>query len=354
MVWNIPIKKAILSLIFLNLSVISQLEAQEVPQKMVAVLGFYNLENLFDTINDPEKNDEDFLPSGNYHYTGEVYQKKLINLSGIIDLLGKEVNSDGVAILGVSEVENKQVLKDLVRQEALAEERLRIVHFESHDSRGIDNALLYNPKYFRVLGARPLYVQVDGKEYITRSILWVHGQLLGEPIDVFVNHWPSRRGGESATAYLRDSAAAVVRHTMDSLLELDPQARFVVMGDMNDDPTNESIAEILNARGEKKEVTDAHTMYNPFYKFYKAGMGTTAYRDAWSLFDQIILGKYFLSEDPQQWNYLSAQVFKKRFMQQKFGHFKGYPLRSFSNAQWIGGYSDHFPVLVYLLKNMDS
>ncbi len=347
--------QAKLFLIFIYLSAFGHLQAQDTDKNnIVAAVGFYNLENLFDTVNDTAKNDEDFLPDGNYNYTTQVYQAKLMNLSSVIDKLAKDVNSDGIAILGVSEVENKSVLKDLVKQEALKEEKLRIVHFNSHDYRGIDNAMLYNPKYFRVTAAKPLYLHLNGKEYITRSVLWVTGYLLDEKVHVFVNHWPSRRGGEAATAYLRDSCAALVRRTMDSLLEVEDEARFIVMGDMNDDPVNESMYEILNAKGEKSEVIDNRVLYNPYYNFYKAGMGTTAYRDAWSLFDQIVLGKYFLGENEDQLKYLSAEVFRKSFMQQKFGHFKGYPLRSFSNSQWKNGYSDHFPVVVYLYKKMKT
>ncbi len=322
--------------------------------KVVVPIAFYNLENLFDTINDPDINDEDFLPDGSYSYTSKIYNKKLQNLSDVISKLGVDVNSDGPALLGVSEIENREVLVDLIAQPSLKERKYKIVHFNSHDYRGVDVALIYNPKYFRVLSAKPLYMYIKGKEYITRSVLWVTGSLMGEKIHVFVNHWPSRRGGESATAYLREAGAQICRRVMDSLLRQDSSSNFIVMGDLNDDPTNNSVEGVLRAKPDIPEVKNPRDMYNPFYKFYKNGNGTTAYRDAWSLFDQIILGKDLTARgDSDQWSYLSAEVFNKPFMNQKFGRYKDYPLRSYSYGKWLDGYSDHYPVLVYLTRNMN-
>ncbi len=321
--------------------------------KVVAPVAFYNLENLFDTLNDPDINDEDFLPTGSYNYNTKIYTSKLHNLATVISKLGTEINPDGFALLGVSEVENKEVLKDLVAQPELKDRGLRIVHFNSHDYRGIDVALLYNPKYFRVLSAKPYYMYIDGKEYITRSVLWVRGKLLDEEIDILVNHWPSRRGGESATAYLREAAAAIDRSVMDSVLGIDSTANFIVMGDLNDDPTNNSVVGVLGAKPEIEEVKSAKDLYNPYYNLYKAGMGSSAYRDAWSLFDQIILGKGFLyKNNKNKWTYKGAEIYKEDFMVQRFGRYKGYPLRSFSYGKWLDGYSDHFPSVIYLAKSV--
>ncbi len=329
--------------------------AKKSNEKVVAPIAFYNLENLFDTLNDPDINDEDFLPYGSYRYNTKVYTGKLHNLATVISKLGTDINPDGVALLGVSEVENKDVLQDLVAQPELAPRDLKIVHFNSHDYRGIDVALLYNPKYFRVLSARPYFLYIDGEEYITRSVLWVRGKLLGEEVDIMVNHWPSRRGGEAATAYLREAAAAIDRHLMDSLLEAGEAANFIVMGDLNDDPTNKSVVEVLGAKPEISEVVESRDLYNPYYNFYKNGMGSSAYRDAWSLFDQIILGKDLLkSTDESPWRYERAMIFKEDFMVQRYGRYKGYPLRSFSYGKWLNGYSDHYPSVVYLTKTLSK
>ncbi len=332
------------------------LQAQEKPsdRKIVAPIGFYNLENLFDTLNDPDINDEDFLPKGSYGYNSEIYKAKLHNLATVISKLGTDINPDGVALLGVAEVENKEVLKDLVAQPDLASRGLRIVHFNSHDYRGIDVALLYNPKYFRVLSARPYFLYIDSKEYITRSVLWVRGKLLDEEIDVFVNHWPSRRGGEAATAYLREAAAGIDRHIMDSLLEAGAKPNFLVMGDLNDDPTNKSVVEVLGAKPDIDKVLSDKDLYNPYFNMYRNGLGSSAYRDAWSLFDQIILGRGFVtSEEDNSWRFEGAKIFKEDFMLQSYGRYKGYPLRAFSYGKWLNGYSDHFPAVVYLSRKQN-
>ncbi len=347
--------KILTNILILLIACCFSVSGKKKNQKMVVPIAFYNLENLFDTLNDPDINDEDFLPNGSYSYTSQIYTKKLSNLSEVIARLGVDVNPDGPVLLGVSEVENKSVLQDLVKQDQIKDRNYKIVHFNSHDYRGIDVALLYNPEYFRVLSAKPLYMYIDGEEYITRSVLWVTGSLMGDKVHVFVNHWPSRRGGESATAYLREAGAAIDRHIMDSLLEVDPSSRFIVMGDLNDDPTNNSVLKVLNTKPEISQVQASRDMYNPFYKFYKNGIGSSAYRDAWSLFDQIILGKDFVkTTDENQWTYLSAKVFNEPFMNQKFGRYKGYPLRSFSYGKWLDGYSDHYPVIVYLSRMMSA
>ncbi len=313
------------------------------------VVGFYNLENLFDTLNDSTKNDDDFTPNGSYANTEEVFRKKLSNIADVISQLGIEKNEDGPALLGVAEVENYYVLQELVKQKKIAKRNYKIVHFDSPDYRGIDVALLYNPTYFKLLEARALYVSLAaaGSTFPTRDILYVKGNLKGEPIHVFVNHWPSRRGGEAASSEKRKLAAGVCKKMIDSLRKDEPNIKTIVMGDLNDDPINQSVTEVLKATGNRKKAS-INNMYNPWLSFYKQGIGTIAWQDTWGLFDQIILSYAWVNKKSSGLHFSSAEVFNRSFLIEKSGRYKGYPKRSFSWGVWNDGYSDHFPTLIYL------
>lgn len=321
---------------------------QTIAQQSV-VLGFYNLENLFDTMDDSIKNDEEFTPNGSYAYTDEIFQKKLSNLAEVIAQMGVAKNEDGAAILGVAEVENRFVLEELAKQKLLRNRNYQIVHFESPDNRGIDVGLLFQPKYFRLLAAQPLTVSLEvvGDSYPTRDILYVKGRLMGEMVHIFVNHWPSRRGGEAASREKRNEAARVCKHFIDSLRQIEPNIKTIVMGDLNDDPINESVTTVLKAKGSTKNLK-ANMMYNPWLRFYKQGIGTIAYQDTWGLFDQIIMSPAWVDKKTKGLKFYRAEVFNKPFLIQKDGQFKGYPKRSFSWGKWNDGYSDHFPTLIYL------
>lgn len=320
-----------------------------VTAQSYTVVAFYNLENLFDTVNDSIKNDDDFTPDGKNANTEKVFRKKLNNLADVISIMGIEKNEDGPALLGVAEIENRFVLEELAKEKKLRKRNYKIVHFESPDKRGIDCGLMYNPKYFRVLAARPLLVSLErlGDSYPTRDVLYVKGRLRGELVHVFVNHWPSRRGGEAATREKRKEAARVCKNLIDSLKKQDPNLKAIVMGDMNDDPINASVAEVLNATGKIKNLTP-DKMFNPWMKYFKKGIGTIAWQDAWGLFDQIILSPTWVGKDTKGLKYSGAEVFNKGFLYQKDGRYKGYPKRSFSWGKWNDGYSDHFPTLIYL------
>ena len=274
----------------LLLAVNISLLAQKKDYK-AAVIAFYNLENLFDTLDNTLINDEEFLPSGPRNYNSEIYFDKLNKLATVISQLGTEMTPDGPAILGVAEVENDTVLNDLVRHKLIEKRNYKIVHYDSRDFRGIDVGLLYNPKYFIVEASDKLFVQLPGGSkdaYFTRDILWVKGKLGGETIHIYVNHWPSRSGGEQRSAPARNAAAQVCKNHMDSIAKLEPNAKVIVMGDLNDDPTNESVEGILKAKGKERDVR-AGGMFNPWMDLYKKGIGTLAYQDAWGLFDQILI-----------------------------------------------------------------
>ncbi|HTO17138.1 MAG TPA: hypothetical protein VLZ83_15335 [Edaphocola sp.] len=321
---------------------------------LINAVAFYNLENLFDIYDDPKTRDEDFTPEGAYRYTEEVYQKKLKNLSRVLSEIATEKIPDGPAMVGVAEVENEKVLIDLVNQPSLKDRAWKIVHFESPDFRGIDVGLLYNTKYFKVLDAKALPVDIieNGRKQFTRDILYVTGILGGDTVLVFVNHWPSRRGGEAASAWKRQKAAEVAKTIIDEKMKLNKNTKVILMGDLNDDPVSPSVAKILKAVGDKSKVKPGG-MYNPWINFYNKGLGTLGYGDSWNLFDQIIISQGFLNKNAGGWQFYKAEIFKPNYLISSFGRFKGYPHRSFSNNIWIDGYSDHFPTYIYLIKEKE-
>ncbi len=325
--------------------------AQKATYK-VGLIGFYNLENLFDTINDPNVNDEEFLPGGTKNYTGKIYLDKLNHLASVLSKIGTDLSPDGLSIIGNAEVENEGVLKDLVNEPLLKSRNYQIVHFDSPDERGIDVAMLYNPKYFTLIKKESLNVHLmnsDSTERKTRDVLFVYGKYDGEDIFVFVNHWPSRRGGEEVSAPGRARAAGVCKAKIDSITAKNPDAKIVVMGDLNDDPVSPSVAVVLGAKGEKNMVGKGG-LYNPWVTPYKQGIGTLAYNDSWNLFDQIMVSEAFLNKSNPGYFFNKAEIFSRPWMLQTSGRYKGYPKRTFDFDNYIGGYSDHFPTYIVLLK----
>ncbi|MCH5715817.1 endonuclease/exonuclease/phosphatase family protein [Niabella hibiscisoli] len=317
-----------------------------------AIIGFYNLENLYDTIFHGSNDDVSFTPYGAKAYTSKVFQDKLAKLARVLSEIGTDINPDGPAILGVAEIENKYVLDTLLRHPLIAARGYRYVHYDSKDFRGVDVALIYNPKYFKVERSRPVFVKIPAgtKDAIyTRDVLWVKGLLDGEPIQLFVNHWPSRSGGQKRSEPARMAAAITVRNWIDSLDIIALGVKTIVMGDLNDDPIDNSITKGLKASGDSKSLKPDE-LYNPWIAMYKNGMGTLAYQDAWSLFDQILLSAPFLDKMKPGFFYYKHQVFKAAYMIENTGQYKGYPMRSYNGDVYRGGYSDHFPTYVVLLK----
>lgn len=331
----------------------ASLLAQKKNYKPV-IIGFYNLENLFDTVDNTMINDEEFLPSGPRNYNGKIYFDKLEKLATVISQMGEEINPDGPAILGVAEVENDTVLKDLVKQKLIEKRNYSIVHYDSKDARGIDVGLLYNPKYFKVEASDKLYVELPGGSkdaYYTRDVLWVKGKLDGETVHIYVNHWPSRVGGEKRSAPGRNAAAKVCKDHIDSIAKLEPNSKIVIMGDLNDDPVNESVAVVLGAKGKTEDVRKGG-LYNPWVDLYKKGTGTLAYQDAWGLFDQIIISYPWLSKDQTGLFFYQPHIFFKEYLVENQGRYKGYPMRTWDGNTYRGGYSDHFPTYLVMLKEV--
>lgn len=319
-----------------------------------ALVGFYNLENFYDTINNPVKDDEEFLPNSERHYNSRIYADKVSRLADVISQMGTDINPDGMALLGVAEIENDTVLTDLVNAPKLRDRKLKFCRFESPDVRGIDVGLLYNPKYFRVLYSVPLFVKLPGgtkDAYYTRDILYVKGVMDGDTVHVFVNHWPSRSGGEERSIPARAAAAQVAKTRVDSLMAVNPGSKIIIMGDLNDDPISPSITKTLGAKGKIKEVSGSD-IFNPWVDFYKRGIGTLAYQDAWGLFDQVMVSGAWLDKEQPGYFYQKAVIYNQDFLVQKTGKFKGYSKRTWDGTTYNYGYSDHFPVYVMMLKKV--
>ena len=320
-----------------------------------SLIGFYNLENYYDTVNNPKIDDEEFLPNSQRHYNTRVFMDKVGRLADVISQMGTEVNPDGLAILGVAEIENDTVLNILVNHPTLKSRKLKVVHFNSPDVRGVDVGLLYNPKYFTPLYSAPLFVQLPGgskDSYFTRDVLYVKGLMDGDTVHVMVNHWPSRSGGEERSIPARAAAASVCKRIVDSLMAINPATKLVIMGDLNDDPISPSVTKTLGAKGKLKDVKESG-LYNPWLDFYKKGIGTMAYQDAWGLFDQIIISHAWLDRAQSGYHFHNAKIFNREFLVQQTGRYKGYAKRTWDGMTYNYGYSDHFPVFVTMLKKVN-
>tara|TARA_Y100000815_G_scaffold275527_1_gene314294 strand:+ start:12001 stop:13020 length:1020 start_codon:yes stop_codon:yes gene_type:complete len=332
-------------------------QAQQKQYKAVTI-AFYNLENLFDTENDPLTFDDDRTPDGKDHWTKEIYADKLKNMARVIAEIGEDVTKTSPVIIGVSEIENRKVLEDLLNEPALRDKNYGIVHYDSPDRRGIDVALLYQKNIFKLIDSskHELFIyDIDNpeKRVYTRDQLLVSGLLDGDKIHVIVNHWPSRSGGEARSRSKREAAAALNKKIIDSLQKSEPSAKIITMGDLNDDPTNSSLKKVLGTKAKRKNVKE-FDLYNPMEEMYKKGIGSLAYRDSWNLFDQIIISEPLLEDDYSSYRYYKAGVYNKNYLSNPRGQYKGYPYRSFANGAYTGGYSDHFPVFVYLIKEVGT
>jgi hypothetical protein len=340
----------------------------------IHTVAFYNFENLFDTINGPN-NDEEWLPNGTQRWTSKKYKQKLENLSIVLSQIGSGENPNAPTFIGGCEIENRGVLEDLVKQKKLIAYDYGIAHFDSPDKRGIDVALMYQKKHFKPTSYIniPLYIYkkeektnekekkeeeektddiidlnaTDNRVY-TRDQLLVTGLLDGEEINIIVNHWPSRSGGEKKSSPFREAAGALNRKIIDSLQKINPAAKIITMGDLNDGTYNKSVKMALGAKLKKTEVKP-FGIYNPFEEMAKKGMGTIAYRDAWDIFDQIMVDEELIKTDYSSFRYWKAGIYNKPFLIQTTGQYKGYPLRHSNNQE---GFSDHFPVYIYLIKEV--
>ena len=335
------------------LIMLSNITAQENKRNFkIHTVAFYNLENLFDTINDVNKNDEASPIMEIRFNRGKIYREKVSNMAEVVSQIGFDVTKRPPSIVGICEVENRMVVEDLISDEKLREYNYGIVHYESPDDRGIDVGLIYNKDVFKVKNSNSHDVFItdnnSSKRRNTRDQLVVSGHLDGELMHFIVNHWPSRGADETK----RIAAAEVNNFIIDSLRNKYESPKIITMGDFNDDPFDKSIKKILGA---KKNINDVkkNDLYNPFETILvDEGVGSNAYRDKWQLFDQIILSEPFLDKNYKDYQLYKAGVFNKSFLINKKGKFKGYPFRSFSYGTFTGGYSDHLPPYIYLLKEI--
>ena len=313
-------------------------------------LAFYNLENLFDTYDDSLIIDEEYLPENGW--TEDMYRDKIARMAEILSLLGQNNSTLGPSFIGLCEIENRKVLEDLVRSDALKSHNYQILHFDGPDRRGVDVAALYKVGRFTPMEARAIPVVLMNEENerkFTRDVLYVKGLLGGEIVHITVNHWPSRYGGKAASSGHRETLAALNRKIIDSLCAASGNCKFIVMGDFNDDPPDKSVKEVLRAENRKSDLHETD-LFNPFYKLHQKGIGSNAYDDSWNNFDQIIISAGFIEAPSGKWQYDHVRIFKKDFMLRPSGQYKGYPLRTKAGGQYINGYSDHFPVVIYFKR----
>ena len=385
---------------------ISLVSAQQKKQVRAATVGFLNVENLWDTVRSADYIDgtkdksnpafhrsipldsikylevtekdykgvwndeslagkkvvrmqggsEEFTPKSGKNYTYKIYKQKLENEAKVISEMGRAYTGTAPVVVGLIEVENRQVVEDLVKEPALAKYDYGVVHYNSYDYRGIDVAFIYQKRRFTPSKSWKKEVKVFGdngnREY-TRDILVLTGFLDNEKVAFFLNHWPSRRGGEAVSLPKRNAAAAILKKEMDSVRSLDPSTKLFAMGDFNDDPISPSLKNYLKAVGNPKDLNEENHYLNLMYPLYKKGVASLAYQDAPNLFDQIIVSSNLYSPNNElrkDYSVFKAEVFAPAYLVNKEGNYKGYPFRSWNGDQFTGGYSDHFPAFVVLQK----
>ena len=330
----------------------AQAESNEMILRCVA---FYNLENLFDTIHDEGKNDYEYLPDGGMKWTSFKYEQKIQNMAYAIAQLGTDEDPRGAACVGVSEVENIGCLHDLCRE--LKEKHNRVyepILLEGPDRRGVDVGFLYNPNMFKPVSVKGYELHAhyaDGGVVRSRLQLWVSGYMLDDDrkivrdkLHISVNHWPSRYGGEESSRATRDTAAMLCKEVCDSIYLKEPNAKIIVMGDLNDDPFNHSCAVVMGAKKTREEV-GPQGFFNTMWQKLDRGIGSLAY--------QIFISEPLMNAkiEDGKWVYWKSQIFNKPFLTVQEGKDKGTPFRTVKSGVWQNGYADHYPTMIYLIKS---
>lgn len=334
-------------------------------KKEAYVIGFYNLENLFDTYHDDGKNDYEYLPDGTNQWTEEKYEKKQHNMARVIRAMADE-NGTFHTLLGVSEIENRHVLEDLVSQPELAPANFQIVHYDGPDRRGVDVALLYRPENFTVIESKSIpftfensqvefsLTKEEQDDFRTRDILMVRGLLGGEMFAIFVAHLPSRTGGKGGD--LRSRGGEIMYAEANRLMDEFPGIKIVAMGDMNDNPTDDSMAVYMHGK-EKIDEVGERDFFSPFVSMLKAGYGSLPYQGVWNIYDIIVMNSAVAKPAPGTLGVIPlvkkkfyARIFHQPFMVQQEGQYKDQPKRTYSNGTFINGYSDHYPTYIVVSK----
>lgn len=313
----------------------------------------YNVENLFDTRHDAGKNDTEFLPDGDRHWTRSRYDKKLNAIAKVITAVGE---GEVPALVGLVEVENDSVLTDLTQHTPLRGAGYRYVMTSSPDRRGIDVALLYQPGRFEPVSRQSIRIPPLSKSRnATRDILHVCGQLQDKSLlDVFVCHLPSRSGGQKETEPYRLLAARTLRHAVDSIMNVRQEAQIVIMGDFNDYPADRALSEVLRAKLSQAGKPQERSLYNLLGIRAKKqkGLGSYRYHGSWGLLDHLIVNGRLLRQGGRACHVKSgsADVFRRDFLLEDDTRYGGkQPFRTFRGTKYNGGYSDHLPVYVDLM-----
>lgn len=309
-------------------------------------VAFYNVENLFDTVDNPHKNDNEFLPQSKKKWNHKRYSKKIEDLAKVLSTINKNELPE---IVGLCEVENRAVIADLINNKHLKNGNYKIVHYESPDFRGIDCALIYRPDEFKVLTSFPVKVKFKNKpNYTTRDILYVKGKTKNrEILHIFVNHWPSRIGGLAKSEPRRIEVATILRSKIDSILTQSPGANIIVMGDMNDEPSNKSLAQVLGAG---KPATEQAGLVNLMYPVHEQKRGSYLYRGNWNMLDNLVVSLGLLDEKGFRCSPEKGFVFHKKWMEYKNKKGEISPNRTYGGPNYYGGISDHFPVYFHLKR----
>lgn len=299
-------------------------------------VGFYNVENLFDIQDDPQTQDNDFLPTGANRWTLERYKDKIDKLSSVIVKLSPQ-------IMGLAEIENSIVLRDIIESTKNSDHEFGFVHYDSPDYRGIDVGLLYQKNNFEIIKKNSYSIP----KLNTRSILYVKGRIIGwaREIHLFITHFPSRIGGKVKSEKNRLLVANQLRNYMDEILQENPGAEIIVMGDFNDEPGDKSIYEVLNA---KDDVINQNDFLNPAYSMAEEGLGSYLYRGQWDMLDQILLSSKLADREALDYVAGSFSIYSPEWLLQSEGKYKGYPSRTYAGSKYLGGYSDHLPVYLDL------
>ena len=342
--------KKVLLLLSVMAFALSSATAQQKPH----MVAFWNLENLFDIYDDPETHDEEFTPNGVKQWNEIKYAKKLANVERVLFDIAA-VQKEYPIVIGVSEIENRSVLEDLISQPKLKGANYRICHYDSPDARGVDVAFLYRSDVFKLEGSDNIKLNVEElPDFRTRDLVVMWGTIDGEPFYFLVSHWPSRLGGKEASQFKRDACAKQIREIKDSLLANNPATKVIVMGDFNDDATDASLVKVMGAKGKVKEL-ETGDFFNPFNEMLRANQGTLAYQDSWNLFDNICVTENLVNASEGKYRLIKGKkfygnIFVRNYMLQQEGQYKGYPLRTFVSNNFQNGFSDHFPVYIFIGK----
>ncbi|MEM5540885.1 endonuclease [Olleya sp. AS48] len=306
-------------------------------------IAFYNIENLFDIYKDDLTRDTDFNPTSEKRWTIKRYNNKLRKIGYAISNIGRKETNSHPAIIGLAEIENEAVLKDLITSKHLKEYPYQFVHYDSKDERGIDVAFIYDTTKFKVTNSESFtfsFTETDGSQDYTRDILLVSGLFLDEPVHFLINHWPSRRTGDIETEYKRITASSNLQAIVSTLKENITNAKIIIMGDFNDDPASNSIEQLVANQ----------SLFNPMETLLSIDRGTTSHNFEWNLFDQIIITHNFLERQSNTLRFVKADIYDADFLKQMDGKYKGTPYRTYVGKRYKGGYSDHFPVYMILNK----